>query len=162
MLLAIVSDSHDDLPRIVAAIDLLTRHRAQAILHAGDIIAPFSLQPFLDSGLPVMGVFGNNDGASIRLHQMCPGLHHGPHTFEIGQRRIIAAHDRLHLPRRPDADLCVYGHSHKAALSRNGTRSLNPGEIYGASGHDGSIALVELDTMDIRFLNLTTGKVFQP
>jgi uncharacterized protein len=162
MRIALVSDSHDDLPRIAAAIDLLARHNAEAILHAGDITAPSALQPFLDSGLPVMGVFGNTDTAREALQGMCPDLYIGPHTFQIGGRRIVAAHNPADLPLDGDVDLRVYGHLHTAALSRDGALTVSPGEVCSAGERSGSIVIVELDTLDVTFLNLTTGEEVHP
>jgi predicted phosphodiesterase len=32
------------------------------VLHAGDFCSPFSLRPFVEMNMPLIGVFGRNDG----------------------------------------------------------------------------------------------------
>ena len=36
------------------------------VLHAGDYCAPFSLKPFIELNMPMVGVFGRNDGDGER------------------------------------------------------------------------------------------------
>ncbi|GAH63253.1 unnamed protein product, partial [marine sediment metagenome] len=40
---------------------IFKKARVQAILHAGDYVAPFALARLLQARLPVYGVFGNCD-----------------------------------------------------------------------------------------------------
>ena len=44
MRIGVMSDSHDNLPMIRKAIRLFTDENAEAVLHAGDFIAPFAVK----------------------------------------------------------------------------------------------------------------------
>ena len=61
MQIGIVSDTHDDLDAIAAAVDVFTREGVDAVVHCGDFVAPFSVTPF-DDEFEFYAVRGNNDG----------------------------------------------------------------------------------------------------
>ena len=64
MRIGIVSDTHDDLAAVEAAVALFDREGVDAVVHCGDFVAPFSVTPFdtLDAGVDFYAVRGNNDG----------------------------------------------------------------------------------------------------
>jgi putative phosphoesterase len=60
MQVGIVSDTHDDLDVVQAAVDRFAG-TVDAVVHCGDFVAPFSAQPF-DDDFDFYAVRGNNDG----------------------------------------------------------------------------------------------------
>jgi len=60
MKLGIVADTHDNLDVIQEAVDLFSGE-VDAVIHCGDIVAPFSVTPF-DAEFDFYAVRGNNDG----------------------------------------------------------------------------------------------------
>jgi putative phosphoesterase len=113
--LAVISDTH--LPRGARALPeaCLERLRAaDAILHAGDLVALEVLELLESLGPPVHAVHGNVDSAEVRARL--------PETRVVAADgvRIAMVHDagaaagRLERMRRrfPDADAVVFGHSH--------------------------------------------------
>ncbi|EMA59100.1 metallophosphoesterase family protein [Halorubrum lipolyticum] len=74
MRIGIVSDTHDDLAAVEAAVALFEREGVDAVVHCGDFVAPFSVTPFNvgagdadrraepDAGFDFYAVRGNNDG----------------------------------------------------------------------------------------------------
>jgi len=40
MLIGILSDSHDNFPGLMEAVEIFKRRKVEMILHAGDVIAP--------------------------------------------------------------------------------------------------------------------------
>ncbi|MFC7188063.1 YfcE family phosphodiesterase [Halorubrum yunnanense] len=68
MRVGIVSDTHDDLAAVEAAVALFDREGVDAVVHCGDFVAPFSVTPFdgvgdgPDGGVDFYAVRGNNDG----------------------------------------------------------------------------------------------------
>lgn len=140
MRIGIVSDVHDALPSLRAALREL--QSADALLVAGDLCSPFVL-PILAEGFPrgdVHIVFGNNDGDRFRMERACadlPNLHlHGEvWTGELGGRTIAMSHfpgvaatmdeTRFHL--------IVHGHDHRhrAERTRAGGWRLDPGSLLG-------------------------------
>ncbi len=62
MILGILADSHDNVPAVRTIAGWFGEQGVEAVLHAGDFVAPFSLPPLAELGVPVHGVLGNNDG----------------------------------------------------------------------------------------------------
>src|SRR6185369_15443161 len=102
MLLALLSDTHDNVVTTMAALDLLAPHRPDAYLHAGDLVSPSMLDLF--KGLPFHFVFGNNeyDHAELRSRALAHNLNClgecGDLTLAGARICITHGHDR-HLPK---------------------------------------------------------------
>jgi len=61
MLVGIVADTHDNLDLVEAAVETFEERGVDAVVHCGDIVAPFSAVPF-DAEFEFHAVRGNNDG----------------------------------------------------------------------------------------------------
>ncbi|HYI18575.1 MAG TPA: metallophosphoesterase family protein [Solirubrobacteraceae bacterium] len=131
MRLAIISDTH--MPRGDRALPeaCLERLRAaDAILHAGDLIALEVLELLQSLGPPVHAVHGNVDGPEVRA--ALPGAR----VVEVGGARIGMVHDagpasgrmRRMRARFPGVDAVVFGHSHLPLHEEeDGFQLFNPG-----------------------------------
>ena len=62
MKIGIIADTHDNLIKIRRAVEIFNSHSVDFVIHCGDFIAPFALNPFDDLRCEWVGVFGNNDG----------------------------------------------------------------------------------------------------
>ena len=98
MKVGIISDSHDNLPLIRAALCAFADAGAEAIVHAGDIISPFAARELgyynTGAGLPLYAVYGNNDGEKKELPAILEGIRPGPRKFTLGAKRFLLVHDR--------------------------------------------------------------------
>ena len=131
MLLAVIADTH--LPRRSRRLPDACVERlraADAILHAGDLIAVSALRELEALGPPVHAVAGNVDEPGVLM--MLPRVR----TVEAEGASIAMIHDvgpaagRLARLRRtfPDADAVVFGHSHiPLHEERDGFQIFNPG-----------------------------------
>jgi uncharacterized protein len=63
MQLGILSDTHDELTRTRAAVDLLRAEGAEVLIHCGDLASPAILA--LCAVLPCYFVFGNHDADNV-------------------------------------------------------------------------------------------------
>jgi putative phosphoesterase len=129
--LAIISDTH--MPRGDRALPAACVERlraADAILHAGDLIALEVLELLASFGPPVHAIHGNVDGPEVRAR--LPGAL----VVEAGGARIGMVHDagpaigriRRMRSRFPDADAVVFGHSHLPSHEeQDGFQLFNPG-----------------------------------
>jgi putative phosphoesterase len=129
--LAILADTH--MPRGARALPSACVQRlrtADAILHAGDLIALSVLRELEALGPPVHAVAGNVDDPDVRM--ALPRVR----TVHAGGARIAMIHDggpaagRLARMRRtfPGADAVVFGHSHVPLHEqRDGFAIFNPG-----------------------------------
>lgn len=140
MQIAILSDIHDNLWNLAAALQFL-EGRAQAMLCCGDLCSPFVIDQLARFRGDVHIVFGNNDADLFRISANAARHSqmklHGEFfegTFE--QRHIAMNH--FHALARPIAasaryDVVCFGHNHEWELSRIGhTQLINPGPIMGA------------------------------
>jgi putative phosphoesterase len=142
MKVAILSDIHDQISKLRAALTLVRDRSAQVILCCGDLCSPFIAKE-LGQGFsgPIHIVFGNNDGDRFRIATNAmkfPNLHfHGEYAeLELDQRTISMNHfDNIGraIARGGVFDVVCFGHNHKFEIAQHGrTRLINPGEIYGA------------------------------
>jgi len=140
-LVAILSDSHDNLPNLRAALARIRASGAVALIHCGDLSAPFVVNELAQGFAgPIHIVFGNND-ADGRLIQVQASKHphvtlHGIYAEVVIDGRTLAV---IHYPepaRRIAAsgelDVVCYGHNHRKQIERVGACWLvNPGELLG-------------------------------
>jgi putative phosphoesterase len=129
--LAIISDTHMPRgPRALPAACVERLRAADAILHAGDLVALEVLELLESLGPPVHAVHGNVDEPDLRMRLPAVRL------VEAEGARIMMTHDggpsdgRLARLRRrfADADAVVFGHSHLPLHEqRDGFHIFNPG-----------------------------------
>jgi len=157
MLIGVISDSHDRLPMIDRAVELFRGRGAQALIHPGDVVAPFAAQRLLRYSGPVYVTYGNNDGERVGLKKVLPQIKDGPLKIEMAGRRILV-HHFIEWCRPPDideADIVVTGHTHEVVNEqRNGTLLLNPGECCGWVGGRCTVALLDTETLSAEILDL--------
>jgi putative phosphoesterase len=163
MQVAIMSDSHDNIWNLRRAVEIVRDRQAGLLIHCGDFIAPFMLKELDQAGIPVHGVFGNNDGDqytltkmsfsmlnNITLHGLCgqvdaEGFQIGfTHYAEMGQGLVAAG----------NCQLVCFGHSHVHEVRQEGRVTLvNPGEIMGKEGAPG-FCFVNTETAKIERIEI--------
>lgn len=159
MLLAVMSDTHDNIPNIRAAVSIIKDAGCEMILHCGDFVAPFMLTELEAAGIPVHGVFGNNDGDrylmtkhSLTIHENIT-LHGDFARLDIDGRRIALMHDGTiadDLAAGGRYDIICYGHFHIYHQTQtNNTLVLNPGEMLGKDDTPG-FCIVDTKTLGVK------------
>jgi len=150
MKIGIISDTHDNLPKIREAVRIFNEQKVDLVIHAGDFIAPFAINPLSELRCEYIGVFGNNDGEKFGLTKISQGrITPAPRPVELGDRKVLI----LHEPNEIDAlsksqvyDMIIYGHTHKPVNEKHGkTLVINPGECGGWLTGKSTIALADLD-----------------
>lgn len=143
MKVGIISDTHGLLRPEVFEVFAEVEH----VLHAGDV-GPADLLVELEAIAPVTAVWGNVDGWEVRgrvpevarvdLGGVRVTVVHGMQVGSPTPARIVAAY--------PDADLVVFGHSHRPVIERVGaTLAVNPGSAGRRRFRDPvTVALAEL------------------
>ncbi len=167
MKIGLLSDTHDRLPAVEAAVAQFVAAGALFVLHAGDYCAPFSLAPFREAGLPLLGVFGRNDGDRDGLRAAAATLAAGgelfesPHSLELGGRSLLLVHDLGDaLARSVEGHaVVVHGCSHRAEVRQRGTTLMvNPGEACGWLTGACTAAVLDLDTLQVERLALDLAR----
>lgn len=135
MELGIVSDTHDDLDVVAAAVDLFDGH-VDAVVHCGDFVAPFAALPF-DADFDFYAVRGNNDG-EWGLAETVDGF--GTYFGEFGSIEMDDVEIAIYhgtslalveaLVESGLYDYVLHGHTHQRAHeAADGTIRLNPGGV---------------------------------
>lgn len=164
MIVAVMSDSHDNIWNLRKALDVIKSENAGMIIHCGDLVAPFMAKELEEVGIPVHGVFGNNDGdqyllTKFSLTTLTNITFHGlVGQVDTGGFKIAFTHENVvaqGLASGDDFKMVCFGHSHEYYLKKIGTTILlNPGEIMGKDGRPG-FCLVDTDTAEIKRVELS-------
>lgn len=157
MIIGVLSDTHDNLPKIKKAVKFFNEKRVGFVLHAGDFVSPFAALLLKGLSSPWRGVFGNNDGEHKGLAAASGGrIGPAPLRLRLSGRKIILVHD-LHQVRAAASapDLVVFGHSHKPAVFVQGTTLfVNAGEAGGWLSGKASVALIDLQRLSARIYRI--------
>jgi len=159
MLIGIISDSHDRLPTLQAALAQFAADGVQAVFHAGDFVAPFAAKWLAPDRLsvPLHAIYGNNDGERAGLKKILPQLVDGPLRMTLAGRVIVMHHffDWFAAGDLVGADVVISGHDHQARIeSVDGQLRINPGECCGWVTGRCSVAELDLQTMQARLIDL--------
>ncbi len=145
----IFSDTHNDTTRAMNVI--LQTESVWAIIHAGDCVRDAEDIAAMFPKIPVYYVTGNNDFLSSAPRAL---------NISVDKKNIFVVHGHnervkyeytlntlLEKGRRQNADLIVFGHTHKPLIEyRENMILLNPGSIkYG-----GTYAVLEVDGTDMK------------
>jgi putative phosphoesterase len=156
MLIGIVSDTHDDLAAVEAAVSLFEREGVDAVVHCGDFVAPFSATPF-DAGFDFHAVRGNNDGewaVASTVEQF--GEYHGEAAaLSFDDVAVAVTHGTSDLVVDAlvdcgDYDYVFHGHTHAHGVEeRDGTVRVNPGGLpIPIEGADDTFRVATLETAE--------------
>lgn len=152
MLIGIISDTHDDMSAIGRAVGILNGRGVSHVLHAGDLVSPFTFEILGGLKSRFTGIFGNNDGDRLLLKEKSGGnIHNQPHIISISDKKIIVVHEPdivEALAQSSGFDVVIYGHTHTPDIRKvKDTLIINPGKV--AKLHKGESTLVLLDTMSM-------------
>lgn len=161
MKIGLISDTHDNLDACQKACDVFRREEVKLVLHAGDFVAPFIVPVFSKARIKLIGVFGNNDGEKLylrdRFEEAGFELHNGPYELKLENRSICMMHEPRCLEsliKSGTFDLILYGHTHEVDIFEEGTLVVNPGEACGYISGKSTCAVVELEDMSGRIIDL--------
>ncbi|MBU1131539.1 YfcE family phosphodiesterase [Patescibacteria group bacterium] len=152
MKIAIISDTHDNVPNLEKALKWMKENKIEQIIHCGDLCAPSILIKTLGPGFagPIHMVFGNVEDRDL-LTQIAADLPQVTHYGDKGEIELDGspraksrgeAGKNIAFVHYPDEgrklaesgkyDLVFYGHNHKPWEEKIGsTRLINPGTLAG-------------------------------
>ncbi len=162
MLIGIISDSHDRLENISKAVSLLNEQGVDIVLHAGDIVSPFTARVFSQLRCRIHFVWGNNDGDKLTLAKVFSGIaafHGWVMHEELGGLSIYMAHhitdDLAEKLAKAGFDLIISGHTHNLSIKRSGhSMIINPGELCGYLTGKSTIVVLDSSTMQAKVIEL--------
>ncbi len=158
MRIAIMSDTHDHIANLRAAVTYCNAYGVSLLIHCGDLISPFMLDEPAQFGGAAHLVYGNNAGDQHLISQWCgnryPSIsHHG--TFgavEAGGLKIAFTHYpqlARGIASQGSFDVVCCGHNHRYGVERiNETLLINPGELLGKDDQPG-FCILDCATSDV-------------
>jgi hypothetical protein len=159
MRIGVISDTHDRLPTIRAALDYFKKEKINTLVHPGDVVAPFAAKLLADFPGKLHIVYGNNDGERAGLRKTLPQIQDGPLFVKLGGKQVLIHHalDWCHDDDLTKADIVLTGHTHAVQIEREeGKLLLNPGECCGWVTGKATIAVVDLKTTEAEIIELPT------
>jgi hypothetical protein len=163
MIIAVMSDSHDNIWNMRRALSIIRDEKAGMIIHCGDFVAPFMLHELEEAGIPVHGVFGNNDGdqylmtkislttlKNITLHGLVGEVDAGDFPVAFTHQGIVG--EGLASTGKYKMVCCGHSHVHLEKRTKD-TILLNPGELMGKDGNPG-FCLVDTENMRVKRVSL--------
>ena len=162
MKVGLLADTHDRLPAIAELIQVMLSRGVSLVMHAGDYCAPFALDPFNDSNVALLGIFGRNDGDQEGLKATAAKgvgmeLYESPHSFDVSGQRILIVHDLGEVNRRSidSHRFVVHGFTHKQeTVTRGETLMINPGEACGWLTGVCTGAILDLETSEVEIITV--------
>jgi uncharacterized protein len=168
VIIAVMSDSHDNICNMRKAVSIIRDEGAGMIIHCGDFVAPFMLIELEKAGIPVHCVFGNNDGdqylltrlsltslKNITLHGLVGEVDAGGFSVAFTHQGIVGEG----LASTAKYNMVCFGHSHVYLEKKQGdTILLNPGELMGKDGSPG-FCLVDTDNKKVKRVLLAEQNV---
>ncbi len=157
MRFAVLSDTHDNIHAVRDLIDDIGNERLEFVVHAGDVVAPFTIRELFKLEKKFYIAYGNNDGDRNLLSRVCsekdwvigeivefPGgvVYHGT---DGRIKAILSSLTEL-------GKIVVFGHTHEVHVEKRGSGLiLNPVEVCGyltgkrtyAIVEDGEVSIVE-------------------
>lgn len=161
-MIGIMSDSHDNLKAIRRAVETFNASNVDLVIHAGDLISPFTAKEFLNLKPEMVAVFGNNDGEREGLRDAYSDICLLEDFKEISVEgwKFSIIHGKN--PQIVDAlvksgkyDVVVRGHTHELEISGNETLIINPGEVCGYVSGKQTVVLVDPDDLSCEVVNLS-------
>lgn len=174
MKICILSDSHDHIPLLEAAVESAKGEGAEAVLHCGDVVAPSTLHCLDKFNLPVHVIHGNNTGDLYTLGQLASRDENNIHyhgmdaAVELAGRTIFLVHYPHYaraMAATGDWDLVCCGHSHKLSIEQiknikgEITHMVNPGTVGGVGHSPATYIMADLENM--RFEQREVSKLIE-
>ena len=163
-MIAIVSDTHENIPLIRKAIDVIKSKNVDLVIHCGDMVSPSTLKEF--EGFPFKFVLGNNDGEIKGLTIFADKLDFELPAFwldfEYNQKRFLVIHDveDRYIQERIEAqdyDYVLCGHTHVRSFRKvDNTFIFNPGSFTRPrDSYYLSYLLIEIEKGEIKYKFMT-------
>jgi putative phosphoesterase len=161
-MIGIISDTHDNIPNILKAVELFKKNQVEFVIHCGDVVAPATVKFF--SGLNMKFIFGNCDGDRCLIEEKVKELgweHHGRMIeLKLKEKTIGVVHgDNLLINDKMMSkgfDYFIHGHTHQPEDKKIGkTRVLCPGGFFLGDPKDtNKIIILNLDNDKALFLDV--------
>lgn len=168
MRIAVLSDTHDHILNLRAAVTYCNSYGVQMLIHCGDLISPFMLEELAQFAGATHFVYGNNVGDQHIISQACgtkfPSItNHGTlGAVEAGGKKIAFNHYPAMargLASQGGFDVVCCGHNHiYKVVSVGSTLLINPGQLMGKDSRPG-FCILETSSMEVE--RVEVGEMYE-
>lgn len=163
-MIGIISDSHDNMNALRKAVEFFNERGVKAVLHAGDLISPFTARAFKELKPKLYFVFGNNDGDKLTLTKWLEEIG-ATSCGDFGDLTIDGLHIALlhgtnealvkALAKSGEFDVVIRGHTHEPNVKIiEGVPVINPGESSGVLSGKSTVAILEIANLNVEITQL--------
>lgn len=156
--IGIISDSHDNMNAIKKAVEFFNENDVELVIHAGDIVSPFTADVFKNLRCDMILIYGNNDGDKLYLKERFKNIgnfYGDPCIMELyGKKFAITHHPEIVDALSMKYDIVVYGHTHEKDFREGNKLIINPGECCGYLTGMESVAILNPEKMTARIIEL--------
>ena len=163
-MIGIISDSHDNMNALRKAVEFFNERGVKAVLHAGDLISPFTARAFKELKPQLYFVFGNNDGDKVTLTKKLEEIG-AISCGNFGDLTIDGLHIALlhgtnealvkALAKSGEFDVVVRGHTHEPGVKIvEGVTVINPGESSGVLSGKSTVAILDIANLNVEITQL--------
>lgn len=163
-MIGIISDSHDNMNALWKAVEFFNERGVKAVLHAGDLISPFTARAFKELKPKLYFVFGNNDGDRVTLIKRLEEIG-ATSCGDFGDLTIDGLHIALlhgtnealvkAIAKSGEFDVVIRGHTHEPNIKIiEGVPVINPGESSGVLSGKSTVAILEIANLNVEITQL--------
>ncbi len=163
MMVGLMSDTHDRLDAIAAAVDFFNHQGVSSVLHAGDLVSPLVVPLFSKLKAKLHYVWGNNEGdrefVTARFREIGIVPMGDFAVIELAGKKIALLHGTHEhivesLVRSGLFSVVVRGHNHRAEVIAGTTLLVNPGEVCGYLSGRRTVAILDLNKLHAEIVEL--------
>lgn len=162
MKLGIMADTHDNLDATEKAVDFFNEEKVDHVLHAGDLVSPFTANILGNLDAKLHYVWGNNEGDKLHcrsnLNEAGADLAGSFASLDLGGKMIALLHGEDEeiveaLAESGKFDVVVRGHTHEPEI-REDPMVINPGPTSGYLSDRRTVALLDTDDMSAKVVEI--------
>ncbi len=160
-MIGIMSDTHDNIDAIRKAIKIFNDKNLDLVIHAGDLISPFTALEFQKLDPELVAIYGNNDGEREGLksafREICLLEDFKEISVEGWKFSIIHGTNPAivdSIRRSGKYDVVVRGHTHELEILNGKTMVINPGEVCGYVSSKQTVVLLDTDDLSYEVIYL--------
>ncbi len=160
-MIGIMSDSHDNLDAIRKAVNIFNNEDLDVVIHAGDLISPFTALEFRKLDTELVAIYGNNDGEKEGLKaaykKICVLEDFKEISIEGWKFSIIHGSNQAivdSLAKCGKYDVVIRGHTHKMGIINGETMIINPGEVCGYVSGEQTVVLLDTDDLSFEVIHM--------
>lgn len=146
------------------AVEFFNDKGVKTVLHAGDLVSPFTARAFKELKPKLYFVFGNNDGDKVILTKRFEEIG-AISCGNFGDLTIDGLHIALlhgtnealvkALAKSGEFDVIVRGHTHEPGVKIiEGVTVINPGESSGVLSGKATVAILEVANLNVEITQL--------